>query len=260
MLRALSTAKTGLEAQQVQLDVTSNNLANVSTNGFKRSNAVFQDLLYQNERQPGALSSAQTNLPSGLQMGTGVRVMATERLHTQGGLEQTGNSKDLAINGNGFFAVQMPDGNTAYTRDGAFQVDQNGQLVTSLGYPVDPTITIPSDATSFTVGKDGVVSVTQAGNSAAQQVGQIQLSMFINPTGLQSLGDNLYMETDSSGTRNDSQPGTNGAGSLYQGYVEKSNVNVVQEMVSMIETQRSYEINSKAVSTADQMLSKLAQL
>ncbi|WP_414499458.1 MULTISPECIES: flagellar basal-body rod protein FlgG [unclassified Zymobacter] len=260
MLRALSTAKTGLEAQQVQLDVTSNNLANVSTNGFKRSNAVFQDLLYQNERQPGAMSSAQTNLPSGLQMGTGVRVMATERLHTQGGLEQTGNSKDLAINGNGFFAVQLPDGNTAYTRDGAFQVDQNGQLVTSLGYPVDPTITIPSDATSFTVGKDGVVSVTQAGNSAAQQVGQIQLSMFINPTGLQSLGDNLYMETDASGTRNDSQPGTNGAGSLYQGYVEKSNVNVVQEMVNMIETQRSYEINSKAVSTADQMLSKLAQL
>ena len=260
MLRALSTAKTGLEAQQAQLDVTSNNLANVSTNGFKRSNAVFQDLLYQNERQPGAMSSAQTNLPSGLQMGTGVRVMATERLHTQGGLEQTGNSKDLAINGNGFFAVQMPDGNTAYTRDGAFQVDQNGQLVTSLGYPVDPTITIPADATSFTVAKDGTVSVTQAGNSAAQQVGQIQLSMFINPTGLQSMGDNLYMETDASGTRNDSQPGTNGAGSLYQGYVEKSNVNVVQEMVSMIETQRSYEINSKAVSTADQMLGKLAQL
>lgn len=260
MLRALSTAKTGLEAQQAQLDVTSNNLANVSTNGFKRSNAVFQDLLYQNERQPGALSSAQTNLPSGLQMGTGVRVMATERLHTQGGLEQTGNSKDLAINGNGFFAVQMPDGNTAYTRDGAFQVDQNGQMVTSQGYPIDPTITIPSDATSFTVGKDGTVSVTQAGSSAAQQVGQLQLSMFINPTGLQSIGDNLYMETDASGTRNDSQPGTNGAGSLYQGYVEKSNVNVVQEMVSMIETQRSYEINSKAVSTADQMLSKLAQL
>ena len=260
MLRALSTAKTGLEAQQAQLDVTSNNLANVSTNGFKRSNAVFQDLLYQNERQPGALSSAQTNLPSGLQMGTGVRVMATERLHTQGGLEQTGNSKDLAINGNGFFAVQMPDGTTAYTRDGAFQVDQNGQLVTSLGYPVDPTITIPADATSFSVGKDGTVSVTQAGSSAAQQVGQIQLSMFINPTGLQSIGDNLYLETDSSGTRNDSQPGTNGAGSLYQGYVEKSNVNVVQEMVNMIETQRSYEINSKAVSTADQMLSKLAQL
>lgn len=260
MLRALSTAKTGLEAQQAQLDVTSNNLANVSTNGFKRSNAVFQDLLYQNERQPGAMSSAQTNLPSGLQMGTGVRVMATERLHTQGGLEQTGNSKDLAINGNGFFAVQMPDGNTAYTRDGAFQVDQNGQLVTSLGYPVDPTITIPADATSFTVAKDGTVSVTQAGNSAAQQVGQIQLSMFINPTGLQSMGDNLYMETDASGTRNDSQPGTNGAGSLYQGYVEKSNVNVVQEMVNMIETQRSYEINSKAVSTADQMLGKLAQL
>lgn len=260
MLRALSTAKTGLEAQQTQLDVTSNNLANAGTNGFKRSNAVFQDLLYQNERQPGALSSAQTNLPSGLQMGTGVRVAATERLHTQGGLEETGNSKDLAINGNGFFAVQMPDGTTAFTRDGSFQVDQNGQLVTSNGYPVDPTITIPSDATSFTVAKDGTVSVTQAGSSATQQVGQVQLSMFINPTGLESIGDNLYQETDASGTRNDTQPGTNGAGSLYQGFVEKSNVNVVQEMVSMIETQRSYEINSKAVSTADQMLGKLAQL
>ena len=260
MLRALSTAKTGLEAQQVQLDVTSNNLANVSTNGFKRSSAVFQDLLYQNERQPGAMSSAQTNLPSGLQLGTGARVMATERLHTQGGLEQTGNSKDLAINGSGFFAVQLPDGNTAYTRDGAFQVDQNGQLVTSAGYPVDPAITIPSNATSYSVAKDGTVSVQVSGSSAEQQVGQIQLSMFINPTGLQSMGDNLYMETDSSGTRNDAQPGVNGAGSLYQGYLEKSNVNVVQEMVSMIETQRSYEINSKAVSTADQMLSKLAQL
>lgn len=260
MLRALSTAKTGLEAQQAQLDVTSNNLANVSTNGFKRSNAVFQDLLYQNERQPGALSSAQTNLPSGLQMGTGVRVMATERLHTQGGLEQTGNSKDVAINGNGFFAVQMPDGTTAYTRDGAFQIDQNGQLTTALGYPIDPTITIPADATSFSIGVDGTVSVTQAGNSAAQQIGQIQLSMFINPTGLQSIGDNLYLETDSSGARNDSQPGLNGAGNLRQNFLEKSNVNVVQEMVDMIETQRSYEINSKAVSTADQMLSKLAQL
>lgn len=260
MIRSLSIAKTGLEAQQSQLDVTSNNLANVGTNGFKRSRAVFQDLLYQNDRQPGALSSAQTNLPSGLQVGTGVRNAATERLHTQGSLEETGNSKDIAINGQGFFAIQMPDGNTGYTRDGSFQVDQNGQLVTANGYAVDPPITIPPNATSFTVGKDGTVSVTQPGTSANVQVGQVQLSMFINPTGLQSVGDNLYTETDASGPRNDSQPGLNGAGQLYQNFVEKSNVNVVQEMVSMIETQRSYEINSKAVSTSDQMLAKLTQL
>ena len=260
MLRALSIAKTGLEALQTQLDVTANNLANVGTTGFKRSNAVFEDLLYQNVRQPGALSSAQTNLPSGLQLGTGTRVVATERLHTQGGLDETGNSKDLAIDGNGFFAIQMPDGTTAYTRDGAFQVDQNGQLVTSAGYPVQPTITIPPGTTSFTVAKDGTVSVTQAGNTASQQVGQLQLSMFINPTGLQSLGDNLYQETDASGTPNDTTPGVNGAGSLRQSYLEKSNVNVVQEMVDMIQTQRSYEINTKAVTTADQMLGKLAQL
>ena len=260
MLRALSIAKTGLEALQTQLDVTANNLANVGTTGFKRSNAVFEDLLYQNVRQPGALSSAQTNLPSGLQLGTGTRVVATERLHTQGGLDETGNSKDLAIDGNGFFAIQMPDGTTSYTRDGAFQVDQNGQLVTSAGYPVQPTITIPPGTTSFTVAKDGTVSVTQAGNTASQQVGQLQLSMFINPTGLQSLGDNLYQETDASGTPNDTTPGVNGAGSLRQNYLEKSNVNVVQEMVDMIQTQRSYEINTKAVTTADQMLGKLAQL
>lgn len=260
MIRSLSISKTGLEAQQSQLDVISNNLANVGTNGFKRSRAVFQDLMYQNERQPGALSSSQTNLPSGLQVGTGVRNAATERLHTQGNVEETGNSKDIAINGQGFFAVQMPDGNTGYTRDGSFQVDQNGQLVTATGYAVDPPVTIPANATSFTVAKDGTVSVTQPGTSANVQVGQLQLSMFINPTGLQSIGDNLYTETDASGPRNDSQPGLNGAGMLYQNFIEKSNVNVVQEMVNMIETQRSYEINSKAISTSDQMLAKLAQL
>ncbi|WP_027350599.1 flagellar basal-body rod protein FlgG [Halotalea alkalilenta] len=260
MIRSLWIAKTGLEAQQTQLDVTANNLANVGTNGFKRSRAVFQDLLYQNMRQPGALSSNQTNLPSGLQLGTGVRTVATERIHTQGNLEETGNSKDLAINGQGFFAVQMPDGTLGYTRDGSFQVDQNGQMVTASGYPLQPAIVIPPNALSVSVARDGAVTVTQPGTTANVQVGQLQLSMFVNPTGLQSIGDNLYLETEASGAANDSEPGLNGAGVLYQNYVETSNVNVVEEMVAMIETQRAYEINSKAVSTSDQMLARLTQL
>ncbi|ANF58371.1 flagellar basal-body rod protein FlgG [Halotalea alkalilenta] len=260
MIRSLWIAKTGLEAQQTQLDVTANNLANVGTNGFKRSRAVFQDLLYQNMRQPGALSSNQTNLPSGLQLGTGVRTVATERIHTQGNLEETGNSKDLAINGQGFFAVQMPDGTLGYTRDGSFQVDQNGQMVTASGYPLQPAIVIPPNALSVSVARDGAVTVTQPGTTANVQVGQLQLSMFVNPTGLQSIGDNLYLETEASGAANDSEPGLNGAGVLYQSYVETSNVNVVEEMVAMIETQRAYEINSRAVSTSDQMLARLTQL
>ncbi len=260
MIRSLWTAKTGLESQQVQLDVIANNLANVSTNGFKRSRAVFEDLLYQNLRQPGAKSTTQTSLPSGLQIGTGVRPVATERIHTQGNLQNTGNSKDVAINGNGFFQVLMPDGTTAYTRDGSFQVDRNGQMVTSSGYPLEPTITIPDNALSITVGRDGVVSITQPGSSASVQVGQLTLATFINPTGLQSIGENLYQETDSSGPRNENTPGLNGAGVLYQNYVETSNVNVVEEMVSMIQTQRAYEINSKAVQTSDEMLSRLTQL
>lgn len=260
MIRSLWTAKTGLESQQVQLDVIANNLANVSTNGFKRSRAVFEDLLYQNLRQPGAKSTTQTSLPSGLQIGTGVRPVATERIHLQGGLQNTGNSKDLAINGRGFFQVLMTDGTTAYTRDGSFQVDRNGQLVTSAGYPLEPTITIPDNALSITVGRDGVVSVTQPGTSEAVQVGQLTVATFINPTGLQSIGENLYLETDSSGPRNENTPGLNGAGVIYQNYVETSNVNVVEEMVSMIQTQRAYEINSKAVQTSDEMLSRLTQL
>jgi flagellar basal-body rod protein FlgG len=260
MIRSLWTAKTGLESQQVQMDVIANNLANVSTNGFKRTRAVFEDLLYQNLRQPGAKSTTQTSLPSGLQIGTGVRPVATERLHTQGNLQNTGNSKDLAINGNGFFQVLMLDGTTAYTRDGSFQIDRNGQMVTSSGYPIEPTITIPDNALSVTVGRDGVVSITQPGSSASVQVGQLTLATFINPTGLQSIGENLYLETDSSGPRNENTPGLNGAGVLYQNYVETSNVNVVEEMVSMIQTQRAYEINSKAVQTSDEMLAKLAQL
>ncbi|TPG64797.1 flagellar basal-body rod protein FlgG [Ewingella americana] len=260
MIPSLYIAKTGLDAQQTNMDVIANNLANVSTNGFKRQRAVFEDLLYQTIRQPGAQSSEQTNLPSGLQIGTGVRPVATERLHAQGNLSQTNNSKDIAIKGQGFFQVQLPDGTTSYTRDGSFQVDQNGQLVTSSGYQVIPAITIPANALSITVGRDGIVSVTQQGQTAAQQVGQLTLSTFINDSGLESMGENLYQETQSSGAPIESTPGLNGAGLLYQGYVETSNVNVAEELVNMIQTQRAYEINSKAVSTSDQMLQKLTQL
>lgn len=261
MIPSLWTAKSGLEAQQTKLDVISNNLANVSTNGFKKSRPIFEDMLYQNIRQPGAVSSEQnTNLPSGLQVGTGVRAVATERLHSQGGLQGTENSRDLAIDGEGFFQVQMPNGDTGYTRDGSFQKDQNGQLVTSSGYLIQPTISIPQNSLSITVAKDGVVSVTQPGTTQSAVVGQIQLATFVNNSGLQSIGENLYMETDASGPANESQPGLNGTGKLLQGYVETSNVNVVEEMVSMIQTQRAYEINSKAVKTSDEMLARLTQL
>jgi flagellar basal-body rod protein FlgG len=260
MIRSLWIAKTGLDAQQTQMDVITNNLANVSTNGFKRSRAVFEDLLYQTIRQPGAQSSQQTQLPSGLQLGVGVRPVATERIFTQGNLQQTGNSKDLAINGQGFFQVLMPDGSTGYTRDGSFQVDNQGQLVTSSGFVIQPAITIPANAQSITVGRDGTVSVTQPGSAAPVQVGSIQLATFINPAGLLSLGENLYVETGSSGNPGTNTPGTNGAGLLVQSFVETSNVNVAEELVSMIQTQRAYEINSKAISTSDQMLQKLSQL
>jgi len=260
MIRSLWIAKTGLDAQQTQLDVTSNNLANVSTNGFKRARAVFEDLLYQTLRQPGASSSAQTQIPSGLQIGTGVRPIATERIFTQGNLTQTGNSLDVAIQGPGFFQVQLPDGTTAYTRDGAFQKDSQGQIVTSNGYSLAPAITIPSNATSLTIGTDGVVTVIQPGSSSAVQIGQIQLANFVNPGGLQSMGQNLFLETASSGTATPNTPGTNGVGVLNQNYVETSNVNVVEELVNMIQTQRAYEINSRAIQTSDQMLARLTQL
>lgn len=260
MIRSLWISKTGLEAQQTQMDVISNNLANVSTTGFKRSRAVFEDMLYQTLRQPGAQSSQQTQVPSGLQLGTGVRPAAAEKIYTQGNLQQTGNNLDVAIEGQGFFQVLLPDGTTAYTRDGSFQQDSQGQLVTASGYPVQPAITIPANTTNITIGNDGVVSVTQAGVVAPTQIGQLQLASFINPAGLQAQGQNLYVETASSGTPNTNTPGLNGTGLLNQGYVETSNVNVVEEMVNMIQTQRAYEINSKAISTSDQMLQRLTQL
>jgi flagellar basal-body rod protein FlgG len=260
MIRSLWISKTGLDAQQTQMDVISNNLANVSTNGFKRSRAVFEDLLYQTLRQPGAQSSQQTQLPSGLQLGTGVRPVATERIFTQGNPQQTSNDKDVSINGQGFFQVLLPDGTTAYTRDGAFQTDSQGQLVTSSGYTVQPAITIPPGAQKLTIGTDGTVSVTLQGVAAPTQIGTLQVATFINNAGLESRGENLYLETAASGTPNPNTPGTNGAGTLTQGYVETSNVNVVEELVNMIQTQRAYEINSKAITTSDQMLSKLAQM
>lgn len=260
MIRSLWISKTGLDAQQMQMDVISNNLANVSTSGFKKSRAVFEDLLYQNIRQVGSQSSQQSQLPSGLQLGTGVKPVATERIFTQGNLQETGNDKDVAIQGQGFFQILLPDGTTAYTRDGSFQVDSQGQLVTASGFPVQPSITIPANAQSLSIGRDGIVSITTPNSTASTQVGQIQLATFINPAGLQAKGENLYVETTASGNPNTNTPGTNGAGLLSQGYVETSNVNVVEELVSMIQTQRAYEINSKAITTSDQMLQKLSQM
>ncbi len=260
MIRSLWIAKTGLDAQQTQLDVITNNLANVSTTGFKRARAVFEDLLYQTLRQPGAQSSQQTQIPSGLQLGLGTRPIATERIHTQGPLTQTGNSLDVAIQGQGFFQVLLPDGTTAYTRDGAFQKDSTGQVVTSSGYALQPAITIPADAQTITIGNDGAVTVKQAGQTAPTQIGTVQLVTFVNAGGLQSVGENLFLETASSGSPTPNTPGTNGAGLLNQTYLEGANVNVVEEMVNMIQTQRAYEINSRAISVSDQILQRLAQI
>ena len=260
MIRSLWISKTGMEAQQTQLDTISHNLANVSTNGFKRGHVVFEDLIYQNLRQAGANSSEQTTLPTGLQVGLGVRPVATARIFSQGNLQQSSNPLDVAVRGNGFFAVQMPDGTAGYTRDGAFQVDSQGQLVTNNGYTVQPGITIPPGAQSVTIGADGTVGVVMPGQSQPQSVGQLQLVGFVNPAGLEPKGMNLFAETAASGTPNAGTPGQNGLGSLQQGYVETSNVNVVEELVSMIQTQRAYEMNSKAIQTSDQMLQKLAQL
>jgi flagellar basal-body rod protein FlgG len=260
MIRSLWISKTGMDAQQTQLDVTAHNLANVGTTGFKRSRVAFEDLLYLNIRQPGANSSQQTQLPTGLQIGTGVRSVATPRMFTQGNLQQTGNQLDVAINGQGFFQIQLPDGTTAYTRDGTFHTDSNGTMVTSNGFPLSPAITIPSTAQAVTIGQDGTVTVTLPGQAAPQQIGQIQLASFVNPGGLEAKGDNLFVESAASGTPNTNAPGTNGLGLLNQSFLETSNVNVVEELVSMIQTQRAYEINSKAIQTSDQMLARLTQL
>ena len=233
---------------------------NVSTNGFKRSHAVFEDLMYQNLRQAGANSSEQTTLPTGLQVGLGTRAVATSRNFSQGNLQQSSNPLDLAVRGNGFFEIQMPDGTTGYTRDGAFQVSAQGQIVTSNGYVVQPGITIPANAQSITIAADGTVSVALPGQAQPSSVGQLQISSFVNPAGLDPKGQNLFAETAASGTATSGAPGANGLGQLQQGFVETSNVNVVEELVAMIQTQRAYELNSKAIQTSDQMLARLGQL
>jgi flagellar basal-body rod protein FlgG len=260
MIRSLWISKTGLDAQQMQLDTISQNLANVSTNGYKRAHAQFEDLLYQNLRQSGAKDTQQNSLPSGLQLGTGVRAVGTSRNFSQGNLSKTENPLDMAINGAGFLQVQLPDGTTGYTRDGALRVDAQGQLVTANGQQVQPGITIPANASAITIGSDGVVTAMTPGATAPAQLGQLQVATFVNPAGLDPAGQNMFRETAASGTPTVGTPGLNGHGSISQGYVETSNVNVVEELVSMIQTQRAYEINSKAIQTSDQMLGRLSQL
>ena len=257
MNQALWVAKTGLDAQQTRLSVISNNLANVSTTGFKQSRAVFEDLLYQNLRQVGGQTSEDTRLPSGLMLGTGTRVVATEKIHTQGNIETTGNALDIAIDGKGFFPIILPDGTEAYSRDGSFMISDQGQLVTASGYTLQPGVTLPEDTQSITIGVDGIISASLQSQAAPAVVGSLQIVNFINPTGLQPIGENLYVESAASGTAQAGTPGQTGLGRLRQGSLEGSNVNIVEEMVSMIETQRAYEMNSKLISTADGMMQYL---
>jgi flagellar basal-body rod protein FlgG len=246
-------AKTGLDAQQTRMNVISNNLANVNTTGFKRDRAVFEDMLYQNVKQAGGQTDANSQAPTGLMLGTGVRIVATEKLHSQGTMVTTQNPLDLAISGDGYFQIAKGDGSLAYTRDGGFKISATGQLVTSSGALLQPAITIPNTASSVTIGRDGTVSI-ELTTGGAQVLGQIQIARFVNPSGLQSLGQNLMKDTPASGAPQVLAPGVGGAGSLMQGTLEASNVNVVEEMVNMIETQRAYEINSKAISAVDGML------
>lgn len=259
MNAALWISKSGLSAQDLRLNTISNNLANVSTTGFKRDVAVFQDLLYQIDRQPGGQSSQDTQLPSGLQTGTGVKTVATKKQHTVGNIEVTEQALDMAIQGRGFFQILMPDGSVAYSRDGEFQLSAEGQIVTSGGLPLEPAITIPEGVQSITIGTDGTVSVVDAASGQQTAVGTIELADFINPAGLEAIGANLFRETAASGAATQGEPGANGIGSVIQGALESSNVNVVEELVNMIETQRAYEMNSKVISTVDQMLSFIGQ-
>ena len=259
MLPALWVAKTGLSAQDTNLTTISNNLANVSTTGFKRDRAEFQDLLYQIKRQPGAQSTQDSELPSGLQLGTGVRIVGTQKNFTAGSLQTTEQPLDMAIDGRGFFQILQPDGTTSYTRDGTFHLDSNGQIVNASGFALEPAIVIPNNAQSFTVGTDGTVSITVPGNPAAQVIGNLQTADFINPAGLQAVGNNLFLETAASGAPQVGTPGLAGFGTTLQNTLETSNVSTVEEMVNMITTQRAYEMNSKVISTADQMLSFVTQ-
>ena len=259
MLPALWVSKTGLSAQDMNLTTISNNLANVSTTGFKRDRAEFQDLLYQIRRQPGAQSSQDSQLPTGLQLGTGVRIVGTSKMFTEGSLQTTEQPLDMAVNGRGFFQILQPDGTVAYTRDGSFHLDSNGQLVTSQGYSLEPAIVLPAEVQTFTVGEDGTVSVTVSGDPTPQVIGNIQTADFVNPAGLQAIGNNLFPDTGSSGAPQVGTPGLTGLGTVLQNTLENSNVSVVEELVNMITTQRAYEMNSKVISTADQMLSFITQ-
>jgi flagellar basal-body rod protein FlgG len=254
MMRSLYIAATGMEAQNLNIDVISNNLANVNTNGFKKSRADFQDLLYQTIRTPGATSATGTEIPTGIQVGMGVKPVAVQKIFLQGNFIQTGNSLDTVIQGDGFFQILMPDGTTSYTRAGSFKLDSEGRIVNSDGYPLEPGITVPAKTTSINISSDGIVSVVQAGTTTPTQIGQIELANFINPGGLNALGQNLFQPTASSGDPTTSNPGSNGLGTILQGSLEMSNVNVVEEMVNMIAAQRAYEINSKSIQAADQML------
>ena len=260
MIRALSTAATGMEAQQTRLDVTSNNIANVSTTGYKRVRAEFEDLMYQTERAPGSTTGQGTKAPTGVQIGMGVRTIATQRMHDEGSLQQTGNPLDVAIEGNGFYPINLPSGQVAYTRDGTFKMDNEGRVVNSEGYPLATDINIPADAQSVTIGGDGVVSVILPNEPEPVQLGQIQLANFANPAGLSTMGKNLYTETAASGTPILSNPGTDGTGTLSQGALELSNVKVVEEMIDLISGQRAYEVNSRVIKAADEMLQQTANL
>lgn len=259
MMSSLWVAKTGLSAQDMNLTTISNNLANVSTTGFKRDRAEFQDLLYQIRRQPGAQSTQDNQLPSGLQLGTGVRIVGTQKNFTEGSLQTTDQPLDMAVNGDGFFQVTMPDGTINYTRDGTFHLNADGQLVTANGFALQPAIVLRADTKTFTVGEDGTVSVTTAGQAAPQVIGNLQIAQFVNPGGLQAVGQNLFSETASSGAPQVGTPGLNGLGTVLQSTLENSNVSTVEELVNMITTQRAYEMNSKVISTADQMLGFVTQ-
>lgn len=259
MLPALWVAKTGLSAQDTNLTTISNNLANVSTTGFKRDRAEFQDLLYQVKRQPGAQSTQDSELPSGLQLGTGVRIVGTQKNFTAGSLQTTDQPLDMAVDGRGFFQILQPDGTTAYTRDGTFHLSSTGQIVNASGFPLEPAVVIPNNAQTFTVGRDGTVSITIPGSPNSQVIGNLQTADFINPAGLQAMGNNLFQETAASGAAQIGTPGLNGFGTTLQNTLETSNVSTVEEMVNMITTQRAYEMNSKVISTADQMLSFVTQ-
>jgi len=254
MIRALWTAATGMQGQQTNIDVIANNLANVNTVGFKRSRSDFEDLIYQTQKEAGVNTTSNTVEPTGIQIGLGTQLADVSKNFMQGSLQETGNPLDLAIQGSGFFQITMPDGTIAYTRAGDFKLDNNGRIVTTDGYPLSPEITVPQDTTSISVGNDGTISVLEAGQTTPTQLGQIQLAFFANPAGLKAIGQNLFQQTVSSGTPTLGTPGINGLGTINQGYLEMSNVSVVQEMVDMIAAQRAYETNAKVIQTSDQML------